>query len=253
LDRPIRGLRLVKRNPFRRALVGACLLLVACTRPQPALLHPELSDYVVLDGVRDAVMSWHIPNAAPALRGARLLADAAAPAPLDVALAKSIVRSNHRLTPLDALRLAILAQISARHASLDANFFGATILQESAFDPFAVSSAGALGIAQFMLSTADDVNVDPMDVRQALGGSARLLAEYVTHYRGRFGKSDPYALALAAYNAGPLAVDYYHGVPPYAETRGYINDIDDRLARIISDEQGQEAAVAVAAPALRRR
>jgi soluble lytic murein transglycosylase-like protein len=217
------------------------------------VLHPELSDYVVLDGVRDAVMSWHIPNAAPALRGARLLADAAAPAPLDVALAKSIVRSNHRLTPLDALRLAIVAQISARHASLDANFFGATILQESAFDPFAVSSAGALGIAQFMLSTADDVNVDPMNVRQALGGSAQLLAEYVTQYRGRFGKSDPYALALAAYNAGPLAVDYYHGVPPYAETRGYINDIDDRLARIISDEQGQEAAVAVAAPALRRR
>lgn len=233
--------------------MGACLLLVACTRPQPAVLHPELSDYVALDGVRDAATSWHIPTRVRTLRGARLLADAPAPAQVDVALAKSIVRSNHRLTPLDALRLAIVADISAHQAGLDVNFFGATILQESAFDQFAVSSAGALGIAQFIPSTADAVDVDPFDVHQSLGGSARLLAEYVTHYRGRFGKTNAYALALAAYNAGPLAVDRYQGVPPYAETRGYIDDIDDRLARIVTDEQPREAPVAVAAQAQRRK
>ena len=217
------------------------------------MLHPEPSDYVVLEGVRDAAMSWHIPIAVPALRGARLLADATPPAPVDVALAKSIVRSNHRLGPLDALRLAIIAQISARQAGLDPNFFAATILQESAFDQFAVSYAGALGIAQFMPSTADAVHIDPLDAAQALRGSANLLSEYVTHYHGRFGRKNAYALALAAYNAGPLAVDYYRGVPPYHETRGYIDDIDDRLARIVTDEQQPEAAVAVAGQAPHRK
>lgn len=182
-----------------------------------------------------------------------MLADAAAPAPAAVALAKSILRSNPRLTALDALRLAIVSQTCARDAGLDGNFFGATILQESAFDPFAISSAGALGIAQFMLGTADAVDVDPLDVREALTGSARLLAEYVRRYRGRFVGADPYALALAAYNAGPLAVAYYHGVPPYAETHAYIDDIEDRMARIVSDEQRTEAAVAVADPVRRRK
>jgi soluble lytic murein transglycosylase-like protein len=216
-------------------------------------LQPPPSGYVFLGGVRDEVLSWHIPTGASALRGARLIADAPRPAPVAIALAKSILRSNRRLSALDALRLAILAQSSAERAGLDANFFGATILQESAFDPFAVSSAGALGIAQFMLGTADAFNVDPLDVREALGGSARLLAYYVAHYRGLFRADDAYALALAAYNAGPLAVDRYRGIPPYAETREYIDDVDDRLARIVSDERRTQGAVAAAAPARRRR
>jgi len=54
---------------------------------------------------------------------------------------------------------------------------------------------------------------------------------YVARYRGR--DDDPYALALAAYDAGPAAVATYHGVPPYAETRDYIIDIRDRWSRIV--------------------
>jgi soluble lytic murein transglycosylase-like protein len=57
------------------------------------------------------------------------------------------------------------------------------------------------------------------------------LSAYVTRYRGRAG--DPYALALAAYDAGPAAVATYHGVPPYVETRDYIIDIRDRWSRIV--------------------
>jgi soluble lytic murein transglycosylase-like protein len=145
------------------------------------------------------------------------------------------MRSNQRLSALDALHLAIVSKKCARAAGLDENFFGATILQESAFDPFAVSVAGALGIAQFTVETADAYGVEPLDPADALAGSARLLARYVARYRGRFG-GDAYALALAAYNAGPLAVDRHRGVPPYAETRGYIADVEDRIARIARDE-----------------
>ena len=170
------------------------------------------------------------------LRGARLLSDAPRPAPEAIALTKSIVRSNPRLDPLDALRLAVQAALCARGAGLNEDFFGATILQESAFDPFAVSSAGALGIAQFTLETADAFSVDPLDPKAALNGSARLLAAYLARYR-RLAYGDPYALALAAYNAGPLAVERYRGIPPYPETRGYIDDIEDRLARISREER----------------
>ena len=97
----------------------------------------------------------------------------------------------------------------------------------------AVSDAGALGIAQFTLDTADSYGVDPFDWQDAMAGSARLLASYVRQYDGRY--PDPYAVALAAYNAGPGAVEQYGGVPPYAETRDYIEDVYDRWGRIVRD------------------
>jgi hypothetical protein len=62
-----------------------------------------------------------------------------------------------------------------------------------------------------------------------------MLGDYLADYRDRYG--DPYAAALAAYNAGPLAVQRYHGVPPYDETREYIALIFDRWARIVSYER----------------
>lgn len=213
----------------RTALAGLCLLLSACTQSAVIRLQADPSQ-VRVSGIRDALLSWHIPQAVPALRGARLLVDARRPSSPALALALSIMRINPHLDALDALRLAVDAHLSARRARLNGNFFGATILQESAFDPFAISSAGAMGIAQFMPDTADAFSVNPLDPSEAMDGSARLLASYVRRYHS-------YALALAAYNAGPLAVDRYGGVPPYAETREYIDDIDDRIARIVIDEQ----------------
>lgn len=189
----------------------------------------------------------------PVFRGARLLADAPRPASAAVALTKSIIRSNPRLSPLDALRLAIFSERAARRFGLNQDFFGATILQESAFDPFAISSAGALGIAQFMLETADAFSIDPLNPRDALAGSAELLATYVAHYRMRFAHADPYALALAAYNAGPLAVAHYEGVPPYSETRDYIGDIYERIARIVSEQRPPQGVVAAVSLPQRRK
>ncbi|HET6894338.1 MAG TPA: lytic transglycosylase domain-containing protein, partial [Candidatus Baltobacteraceae bacterium] len=83
--------------------------------------------------------------------------------------------------------------------------------------------------------TADGAGVDPFAPFDAMSGAARMLASYVREYGDRY--ANPYAVALAAYNAGPGAVDAYHGVPPYAETRDYINDIVDRWAKIVGYER----------------
>ncbi|HEY4440884.1 MAG TPA: lytic transglycosylase domain-containing protein, partial [Candidatus Elarobacter sp.] len=84
---------------------------------------------------------------------------------------------------------------------------------------------------QFTIPTALTVDVRPWEPSSAIPGAARLIGAYVDAYRGRY--ADPYAVALAAYNAGPGTVAYYHGVPPYAETREYIADINDRWSRIV--------------------
>ena len=132
--------------------------------------------------------------------------------------------------------LADLAVAAAQRHELNAEFFAATLLQESAFDPDAISSAGAAGIAQFMFDTAQSYGVNPFDVQSAINGSAELLSEYVGAYQNQ---GDPYALALAAYNAGPAAVAHYHGVPPYPETQTYIDDVYERWARILRDERAK--------------
>lgn len=182
----------------------------------------------------NSALSWHAPAYADTLYGVRLLRDGA-PAP-DPALAitRAILHTNPRLSPIDALRLADETVRAARSERLPPEFLGATLLQESAFDPRALSAAGAVGIAQFMLSTAAGMDVDPFDPVSAIHGAAALLASYVRAYDGVY--DNPYAAALAAYNAGPGAVSAYRGVPPYAETREYINDIVDRWAKIAAYE-----------------
>ena len=187
---------------------------------------------VRIDGLRDAALSWHIPPPAPVMRGLRLCMDAGRTARPSVKIAREVMRSNPRMGAADALLLGTDVVEQARANGLQPQFLAATLLQESAFDPSAVSAAGAVGIAQFTVPTAREYGVDPWEPRSAIAGAARVLAAYVDGYRGR-GDDDPYALALAAYNAGPAAVAKYGGVPPYAETREYIVDVRDRWSRII--------------------
>ncbi|WP_300389570.1 transglycosylase SLT domain-containing protein [uncultured Nocardioides sp.] len=90
---------------------------------------------------------------------------------------------------------------------------------ESSFQPGAVSPAGAQGLMQLMPGTARGLGVaDPFDPAQAVDGAARLMRDLID----RFGRVDH---ALAGYNAGPGAVLRYDGVPPYAETQGYVAKI----------------------------
>jgi soluble lytic murein transglycosylase-like protein len=185
-----------------------------------------------IDGLRDAALSWHIPPPVGVMRGLRLCMDSGRTAPLAMKIAREVMRTNPRIGAVDALLLAT-DTIEAAHArGLPPPFLAATLLQESAYDPFAISSAGAVGIAQFTVPTANEYGVDPWLPRSAIPGAARLLAAYVDGYRARTGE-DPYALALAAYDAGPAAVATYNGVPPYRETREYIVDVRDRWSRII--------------------
>jgi len=187
-----------------------------------------------IDTLKNTALTWHIPASFETIRGLRLLRDGRPFAHRNLAVARSILRTNPRMGPFDALQLADFAIGRAQHYGLNPEFLCATLLQESAFDPDALSNAGAVGLGQFTMDTASAYHVDPFDARDAIRGSALLLAAYVSAYRGRY--PDPYAVALAAYNAGPAAVLRYRGVPPYQETQGYISDVYERWARIISDE-----------------
>jgi hypothetical protein len=107
---------------------------------------------------------------------------------------------------------------AARRNNLDPNLFLRLIQQESGFRPDVTSSAGAYGPAQLMPGTAADLGVDPRDPLQNLEGGARYLRQQMDTF------GDP-RLALAAYNAGPGAVQKYGGVPPFKETQNYVASI----------------------------
>ncbi len=181
-------------------------------------------------------MSWpRVDAQVDGIYGARPLFDGGRVRGPELAIARAILHTNLQIQPESALHFAVLTARAARRHDLPPEFLAAVLLQESAYDPRALSSAGAVGIGQFTLDTASDAGVDPFEPDGSIAGSGALLGGYVADYRGRF--ADPYAVALAAYNAGPGAVEQYHGVPPYDETRGYIADIADRQARLYSYEK----------------
>ncbi|EET48960.1 transglycosylase SLT domain protein [Thalassobium sp. R2A62] len=111
-----------------------------------------------------------------------------------------------------------VAKAAARRHGVPEDLFLRLVQQESAWNPNAKSSAGALGLAQLMPATARYLRVNPNDPAQNLDGGARYLRE---QYR-TFGS---WRLALAAYNAGPGAVQRYGGVPPFEETQNYVRVI----------------------------
>ena len=111
-----------------------------------------------------------------------------------------------------------LAREAARRNGVPEDLFLRLVQQESGWNPNAISVKGAIGLAQLMPQTARSLGVDPRDVQQNLDGGARYLSQ---QYR-KFGN---WRLALAAYNAGPGAVEEYGGVPPYRETQNYVRVI----------------------------
>jgi hypothetical protein len=114
---------------------------------------------------------------------------------------------------------------AAAGAALSPDLVEAVAWRESRFRTDAVSPAGAIGEMQLMPGTAKALGVDPHDVRQNLSGGASYLAGLLKRYDGDM------VHALAAYNAGPRAVDRYGGVPPYKETQAYVAAILDRLSQ----------------------
>lgn len=161
------------------------------------LARPEepLLDYLV-EQVRSRPSSW--PKAHEALAKLR-------PAEAPTALAKGPV---HEL---------IVAH--ARRHALDPRLVAAVIKVESDFERKAVSSSGAQGLMQLMPQTAAELGVgDPFDPAQNIAGGTRYLRQMLD----RFGRLE---LALAAYNAGPRAVEKHRGIPPFAETQRYVQKV----------------------------
>ena len=112
-----------------------------------------------------------------------------------------------------------LAYQTAQKYGLDPDMFVRQIQAESAFNPAAVSSAGAIGLGQLMPATAKELGVDPTDPAQNLEGAARYMKQLLGRYDGN------QTLALAAYNAGMGNVDKAGGVPNFKETQNYIAKI----------------------------
>lgn len=130
----------------------------------------------------------------------------------------------------------LIEQAAARYGLEPAVLHG-LIQQESGFDPSAQSSAGAAGLTQLMPGTAASMGVaNPMDPAESIEGGARYLSQLMSEFGGN--TED----ALAAYNAGPGAVQQYGGIPPYAETQSYVSKV---LGYAESYRQSQPAPSAV--------
>jgi soluble lytic murein transglycosylase-like protein len=126
-------------------------------------------------------------------------------------------------------------QLADRYAT-DHLLIKAIIAVESCFDPKAVSRVGARGLMQLMPYTAKAVGVeDSFDIQQNLRGGV----EYFTRMHERYDGNTAYA--LAAYNAGPNAVDRHDGIPPYPETREYVRRVLERWREYRGEANGQRS------------
>ena len=166
---------------------------------------------------------------------------AATPAPPPTAttttFAETLAQAQSTGTPASALPSGAApyqAEIdaAARENGLDPSLLTAVIEQESGFDPNATSQAGAQGLMQLMPATAASLGVtNPYDPSQSISAGAR----YLRHDLDRVGGD--VSLALAAYDAGFGAVQRYGGIPPYAETQNYVQQILGRYQNLTTSKE----------------
>jgi soluble lytic murein transglycosylase-like protein len=139
---------------------------------------------------------------------------------------------NANLTPEDLGEM--LTRAGTAH-NIDVDLLASVVKAESDGNPRAVSSAGAQGLMQLMPGTADQLGVDnSFAPDQNVRGGSTYLDELLMRYR------DNLALALAAYNAGPAAVDKYHGIPPYKQTRVYVARVIHEFNRRVLAREAQQ-------------
>lgn len=112
----------------------------------------------------------------------------------------------------------LIARAARRHG-VEATLVRSIIQAESAFDQQAISPVGAIGLMQLMPATAAELGFDPAVPEQNVEAGT----QYIAFLLARYGRRKD--LALAAYNAGPGAVDQYGGIPPFAETREYVRRV----------------------------
>lgn len=174
----------------------------------------RISDIIQILGTAQA----STPSQAPALRARQELNRLMN---WDGPLGASPTQQTAKSSPFASQLQALIKQESA-HQQVAPHLVEALVKVESGGRSGARSSKGALGLMQLMPGTARTLGVNPLDPQENLSGGIR----YLKAMARRFGDLD---LALAAYNAGPGAVEKYGGVPPYKETRQYIQKIRKQL------------------------
>jgi len=184
-------------------------------------LMPSVRPALVVNAAADSQDAGYIEVAAYSVLRVENIADSSAPVAAVASTSRSALPGgNVAQAPLTALNTAEMRQILTRAGALhniDTDLLASVVLAESGGNVRAVSRAGARGLMQLMPGTASELGVrDSFAPEQNIGGGTAYLDALLTRY------NDNIALALAAYNAGPEAVDRYHGIPPYAETRAYV-------------------------------
>ena len=140
-----------------------------------------------------------------------------------------VIRGTSQLTPADLHEM--LANAGKAH-NVDADLLASVVKAESDGNVRAVSRTGARGLMQLMPGTANDLGVkDSEQPEENVRGGTTYLDMLLSRYH------DNLALALAAYNAGPTAVDKYHGIPPYRETRLYVARVIHEFNRRVLERE----------------
>jgi soluble lytic murein transglycosylase-like protein len=153
----------------------------------------------------------------------------------------SILRTiNPQLQQHQSLRYARSLLVDSHRSNLDPNLIMALVTVESSWKPAAVSHSGARGLGQLMPMTAARLGVNPRDPSQNLRGAATYLRSLINRFAGR--GVDTMRYAIGAYNAGPLAVERFRGIPPYHETQRYVvkvltqwHSLSVRVAKAFAD------------------
>ncbi len=213
-----------------RSIRGRSLLTVAVVVLASVTAQAKLAVFV--DGrvlkVTDAVLEGdrirlELPSGGrlvvPATRVDRIVEDEV-PDPASPPIPASVCDPAWRNEPLPpGTPFADAITEAAQKAHLHPWLLAALVQTESAFDPWALSRAGAAGLTQLMPAAAADHGVrDVWDVSENLRGGAE-------HLRGLLDRFGDLTLALAAYNAGAATVERYHGIPPYRETRSFVRRV----------------------------
>jgi soluble lytic murein transglycosylase-like protein len=172
--------------------------------------------------VRDGEVLLHREGGVMTLRASQVVdfvEEPDAPAPVAPAAPVETPKGKAPEPPADPRR--VIAEMADQYG-LPASFVASVARAESAYNPNAVSNKGAIGVMQLMPGTAKALGVDPNDVRQNIEGGTRLLRDLLLQYQN---DPDQVRKALAAYNAGPAAVERHGGVPPYRETQQYVEKV----------------------------